>query len=190
MSAFVIALICLAPPPPVISLHTRLPDKSEMIKVTGLDSEVVAKFDMTKPSLEEWQKLLKVVVAGESETETNARPAMMGKYFPGGHTIVFVPRFPLAPGTPYLVTLDSNRLPGHANEKTISKTLVIPKPDVPPATVTAIYPSADEWPENTLRVYLHFSAPMSQGQVYEHIKLLREQRKEQFDPREEKPPHY
>lgn len=24
----------------------------------------------------------------------------------------------------------------------------------------------------------------------DHIKLLREQRKEQFDPREEKPPHY
>lgn len=24
----------------------------------------------------------------------------------------------------------------------------------------------------------------------EHIKLLRDQRKEQFDPREEKPPHY
>ena len=35
-----------------------------------------------------------------------------------------------------------------------------------------VYPSADRLPENQLKFYLHFSAPMSQGDCYRHIKLL------------------
>ena len=42
-----------------------------------------------------------------------------------------------------------------------------------PAKVVAIYPSAATLPENQLRFYLHFSAPMSRGEVYEHLKLLK-----------------
>jgi hypothetical protein len=38
--------------------------------------------------------------------------------------------------------------------------------------VSAVYPSADELPENLLKFYLHFSAPMSRGRVYQHIHLL------------------
>ena len=39
--------------------------------------------------------------------------------------------------------------------------------------MTAIYPSAAELPENQLRFYLHFSAPMSRGELYDHVRLLR-----------------
>jgi hypothetical protein len=44
---------------------------------------------------------------------------------------------------------------------------------VAPTTRAArIYPSTDEWPANTLRMYVAFSAPMASGDVYAHIKVL------------------
>jgi hypothetical protein len=45
---------------------------------------------------------------------------------------------------------------------------------LPSTTVTAIYPSGDVWPENMLRFYLHFSAPMSRGAGVRHVQLLDE----------------
>ena len=36
----------------------------------------------------------------------------------------------------------------------------------------AVYPSRDLLPENLLRFYIHFSAPMSRGEAYRRIKLL------------------
>jgi hypothetical protein len=38
--------------------------------------------------------------------------------------------------------------------------------------VTAIYPTRATQPENLLRFYIHFSAPMSRGEAYRHIRLL------------------
>ena len=38
--------------------------------------------------------------------------------------------------------------------------------------VTAVYPSAQVLPENLLRFYIHFSAPMSRGEAYRHVRLL------------------
>ncbi len=37
--------------------------------------------------------------------------------------------------------------------------------------MTNIFPGAEEVPENLLKFYLHFSAPMSRGHIYEHIHL-------------------
>jgi hypothetical protein len=42
----------------------------------------------------------------------------------------------------------------------------------PETVVTRVYPSADLLPENLLKFYVHFSAPMSRGHIYEHIHLL------------------
>jgi hypothetical protein len=42
-----------------------------------------------------------------------------------------------------------------------------------PTRITAIYPSASTLPENQLRFYIHFSAPMAAGHAYEHVKLLK-----------------
>jgi hypothetical protein len=40
-----------------------------------------------------------------------------------------------------------------------------------------VYPTSDRLPENQLKFYLHFSAPMSKGDSYKHIKLLDEKGK-------------
>ena len=49
----------------------------------------------------------------------------------------------------------------------------LPEQPAPSTTnVTEVYPSATTLPENLLRFYIHFSAPMAQGQAYQHITLL------------------
>jgi hypothetical protein len=42
----------------------------------------------------------------------------------------------------------------------------------PSTKITAVYPTGDQLPENLLRFYIHFSAPMSRGEAYRHLKLI------------------
>jgi len=50
----------------------------------------------------------------------------------------------------------------------------IPKAAPPAATtrVASVYPTTSELPENALRFYLYFSAPMQQGEAWSRIHLL------------------
>ncbi|HEV3143998.1 MAG TPA: hypothetical protein VGZ47_08960, partial [Gemmataceae bacterium] len=48
--------------------------------------------------------------------------------------------------------------------------------------VDHVYPSSDKLPENQLKFYLHFSASMSRGQAYSHIRLLDENGKRVEQP--------
>ena len=41
--------------------------------------------------------------------------------------------------------------------------------------VEAVYPSSDVLPENLLKFYIHFSAPMQRGDSYRHIRLLNDE---------------
>src|SRR5262249_10500189 len=45
-------------------------------------------------------------------------------------------------------------------------------PAAPPTEVARIYPTTDRLPENQLKFYIHFSAPMSRGEAYRRIHLL------------------
>jgi hypothetical protein len=99
-----------------------------------------------------------------------------------------VPRFPLEPGLRYRAELDPARLheiagtpaessgPGTSNRPSstrLSADFSPPKrPSRPATTVSRIYPTREQLPENLLRLYIHFSAPMSRGDVYRHIRLL------------------
>jgi hypothetical protein len=75
----------------------------------------------------------------------------------------FTPRFPPQPGTRYRLIFD-----------TFTAELGLPKTPPPtPTEVLMIHPTADTVPENLLRVYLHFNAPMSRGEVYKFVKLMR-----------------
>jgi hypothetical protein len=65
-------------------------------------------------------------------------------------------------------------LPGDpaADAKPVVATLHIPVPArKATTTIQAVYPTASVLPENLLKFYLHFSAPMSRGHIYEHIHL-------------------
>jgi hypothetical protein len=76
----------------------------------------------------------------------------------------FTPRFPPSPGTKYRLIFDTFT----------AEFEVVKIPPAKPTEVLAIHPTADKVPENLLRVYLRFNAPMSRGEVYKFVKLLRD----------------
>jgi hypothetical protein len=83
-----------------------------------------------------------------------------------GGALVFTPRFPLQPGVTYRARYKL------ANESA-ERTFTIPKPVIEPTTVVEqVYPTASTLPENQLKLYLHFSAPMSKGEAYKRIRLV------------------
>ena len=96
-------------------------------------------------------------------------PPMLGQYRVEAGALVFSPQYPVQPGVKYRAVA---RIPGAAP---ISVVVDIPKPAVKATTVVErIYPSVNVLPENQLKFYIHFSAPMARGFGYEHI-VLRDQ---------------
>ena len=78
----------------------------------------------------------------------------------------FLPQFSFQPGVRYRATFTPR------DQKPVSSTFEIPVQKFGPTTVVSqIYPTADLLPENLLKFYLYFSAPMSGGHIYEHIQL-------------------
>jgi hypothetical protein len=89
-------------------------------------------------------------------------PPTAGRLVPDGASLCFVPRFAFLDGTAYAVTVDG----------VTAAVLIRGRPDHPATTeVTAIRPTAAEVPRNLLRLYVWFSAPMSEGYAARHIRL-------------------
>ena len=82
--------------------------------------------------------------------------------------------FRSTPGRPYSVRFDPTRLPGRESVAIdpVVAVVSLPRPDVEPTTVVdRVYPSGDRLPENQLKIYLHFSAPMSNVDGLEYLSL-------------------
>jgi hypothetical protein len=155
---------------PVIRLSD--PNGAVCVEIAGLSKEVLSSLAGISPDSEEWRKVFAVYVerAGKDRKD---QPAMLGTYRIEKGVLRFEPRFPLVRGVRYRAVLDTAKLPGGAGRKALEVVLSLPKPAGKATTVVAqVYPSADRLPENLLKFYLHFSAPMSQGDVYRQIKLL------------------
>ena len=117
-----------------------------------------------------WATVFKVSVAAD-------QPPMLGEYRIEGTRIRFVPMFPLDPGRQYHVTFSP------MGAVPIIATLGLPATHTTPSTVVAqVFPSGDVIPENQLRLYVHFSAPMGMKGGLEYVHLLDEDGKEVIDP--------
>jgi hypothetical protein len=131
----------------------------------------------SKPAvrLHESKGVVRVRVTGVAKTDVVAvyvdrgakadQLAVLGTCKAEGDAVVFEPRFPLVKGVRYRVVVK-------AGGKQTESTLSLPKPESKPTSVTKVYPTANKLPENQLKFYLHFSAPMGQGDVYKHLSLL------------------
>lgn len=88
----------------------------------------------------------------------------------------FRPRYPLIQGLTYTARLDFSQLGADlADLPPVVAHLTLPAEEIEPSTfVRAIYPSSPQLPENLLRFYVHFSAPMTRGEAYERVRLLDE----------------
>src|SRR5262249_10534199 len=100
---------------------------------------------------------------------------VLGSYRVEEGVLHFEPRFPLGEGLRFRAVFDPTKLPGRNGGKQdpVVAEFAIPKP---PASATSlveqVYPTTATLPENQLKFCLQFSAAMSCGQAYEHIRLL------------------
>jgi hypothetical protein len=165
--------LCLTAParaadPPTI----RVADGGKAIEVLNLGADHLAIYKRHTLTPEQWARVLAVRVEGKAKD----LPPMLGAWKVTDKAVRFEPRFPLVPGTSYRAVYDFNAVPETPDIRIppLEYTITLPKPKTEPAFVEAVYPSGDVLPENTLRFYIHFSAPMSRGDVYRHIRLIRE----------------
>jgi hypothetical protein len=95
-------------------------------------------------------------------------PPLLGTTTVENGVLRFQPRFPLEPGLRYCAKL---ALP---DRKPVTAEFSVGKPTRAAAatSVTHVFPTRDVLPENQLKFYIEFSAPMAQGEAYQHIHLL------------------
>jgi hypothetical protein len=170
------------PPVPRLVWTPRGGDPARaVVEVIGAEPVDVAALEGPVVTPEHWQSFLSVKVLREGNADD--LPPLLGRYRVDGRILRFEPRFPLEPGVRYRAAFDPARLRAisaleiEGRKATGTPRLIVdfslPEPSTQPmATVTAVYPSASTLPENLLRFYIHFSAPMSRGESYRHIRLL------------------
>jgi hypothetical protein len=143
------------------------------IEVVNLSSEELAALRQRELLPEEWEAILRVAVA--PATASNDRlPAVAGTYSATETAIVFTPLFGFDPGRRYQVAY----LPA-----SVEAEVGLPAEDIAPTTVVdRVYPTSDVVPENQLRFYVHFSAPMGLKGGLDYIKLLDPEGVEVKDP--------
>jgi hypothetical protein len=92
---------------------------------------------------------------------------MLGAYAIENGALMFRPRFPPAPG---VRTRAVFHLPGAPATETV---FAARKVDLSPSThVAQVYPTTGLLPDNQLKFYVYFSAPMRRGEAWRHIHLL------------------
>lgn len=115
------------------------------------------------PSRSAPHELLRVFVIPQTATDT-ALPPLVGFYTFVGEDLRFEPRFGFHPEQRYRASTEAgiDLVFAGSEDELISK----------PTRIVASYPTASEWPENILRIYLHFSAPMSIGNAAKYVHWL------------------
>jgi hypothetical protein len=149
----------------------RIGLEGSRISVSGLSSCEATALSENPPSLEAWPLLLAVRV----KTAGPEGLPLFGDYRVEGTRLVFEPRYPLRAGLTYLAVFDPSRLTagGRGSPARVEREFAIPAaPAGPPTVLRAVFPTTDHVPENLLKFYLHFSAPMSRGGAYRFIHLL------------------
>jgi hypothetical protein len=123
---------------------------------------------------------IRLLVKPQPDSDSNP-PAVFGTCQLDSRTksVVFSPRYPLMDGIRYVAELRIS-----SDDKPIATVELFREKVVSAAKtrVTAIYPTADRLPENLLKFYVHFSAPMSNGQAYQHIELVSDDGKQLMHP--------
>ncbi|HVV99964.1 MAG TPA: hypothetical protein VHB77_06475 [Planctomycetaceae bacterium] len=142
------------------------------IEATHLSQAALAKLAAGQESDEAFARVLALYVVDDEAI--GDRPPVAGAYSIDGTTLGFTPRYLLRPGVRYRAVLHPEVLsdPTAKPAKPIVHEFAVAAADAPPTTVTNVYPSAPTLPENQLRFYVHFSAPMGRGEAYEHVQLL------------------
>jgi hypothetical protein len=121
--------------------------------VTGLGSTSIAD--------DQWKDMLRVYTH-EAFTKRMNQP-IGGTYVRHGDSLSFKPNFSFVAGGSYRAIFGKLELSFSIPEEKFTQTII-----------EAVHPQAEVLPENMLRMYISFSAPMMPGEAYNHITLLTE----------------
>ena len=163
----VLASACSASPGPIHISLTTTESPDARIRVSGLSSGEASSLAAAPLTADGWTQLLRVTIGDEGAV------AVAGRYSVVGRAIEFAPAFPFDAGRTYHVRFDPARLPSPRPGDMVRADVGLPaRPATASVRVTAVYPSADEWPENLLRFYVHFSGPMARQTGAGRVHLL------------------
>jgi hypothetical protein len=153
------------------------------VRVVGISSEQLRAARGWKA--EQWAPVVRVTVVPDDVAPATALPPVIGSYSVARDAVVFKPQFGFDPGRRYQVVFDPAKLSGNEDSRPDALTAVVGLPGrdlVPTTVVTAVFPSAEVVPENQLRLYIHFSAPMGLKGGVGYVRLLDESGDEVRDP--------
>ncbi len=143
------------------------------MEVTGLASQDLSSLRDARPTVDRWQSLLRITVDDESAPAVNDVQAVQGRYAVTQSSVTFTPAFPFDPGRAYRVAFDPARLPRATTRPVVTTVVRLAEIASHPSTsVTAVYPASDILPENTLRLYIEFSAPMGNSGALDFVRLV------------------
>lgn len=147
---------------------------TQRVEVTGLSPASVKLIAQRGLEFEATSEIFTVAVKPDDKAAPLA--AMLGRYRIEGGRLVFEPRFALRPGVAYRAVVNLSRIPGSKavglKQPEATQDFTIPKRPTEPTIITNVFPSRDVLPENQLKFYIHFSAPMSRGEAYRRVRLL------------------
>jgi len=103
-----------------------------------------------------------------NDKETTKTIPVMGRRELRGDALVFVPRFPLVPGQAYVSIYHSPL----SDRLVRSSPLQLEKQRESAPEIVGVFPSDPRLPRNLLRLYVHFSKPMKQGDAYQHLEII------------------
>jgi hypothetical protein len=172
LTAFALTLSLWGDTAPAPSVRLRQEKDRVTVEVAGLRKEALTGLTKLPAESAKWAEVLEVYVDRPGQARGD-QPAMLGSCAVDREVLRFVPRYPLVRGVRYRAVLRQAALVGGAGQKPIEVVLSLPKAPAQATTVVArVYPSKDLLPENQLKFYLYFSAAMSQGDSYTHVRLL------------------
>jgi hypothetical protein len=143
------------------------------VDLQHLSGEAIRQLQHAEPSVAQWQRAFPVLVDDTGSPADVALPPVLGRYelLPDG--VRFTPRYPPTKGLKYRASADLSALLGDNHSAPSSLAFSLPRePTVLSTVVDSVFPSSDSLPENLLRFYVRFSAPMQRGWARDHIALL------------------
>jgi len=151
------------------------------VNVYPLNRDALAAVMSSRPSAEEWERILSVRVDSSGRESDRALP-VLGSYDAVADTLRFRPRFRPADGVTYAARFDAAALyqrAGRTSPRSLDSVKTVTwryaASTSPSSTVVReIYPTADVVPMNLLRMYVEFSAPMTSGHSFDFVKLYAE----------------
>ena len=183
----VLQLGCAKPTQDEAAETKEVPGEIRLAKRSAMPSQAVFEVDLSQALVDglansgvlepaDWKKVFHIHSETAKGLDWRELPPVQGSYRLTNNRLVFEPLFPLQAGVNYHAVLEpakAVRPPAGTSFDVIETILRIEKPKAKPETIVSqVYPTANSLPENLLKFYLHFSAPMSQGKVYSHIHLL------------------